>query len=297
MEIKDNGLRKLVENSLGLNSTTIAQQNLLPASNVAGAVSDTDNNAIAIVNPELNFRAAHRLATEEIKKQEVIEDIVHRADALLNKEKDSPESKDDVNLGWMFNFMERAGKTYDDNLKDYWAKLLAGEIRQPGSFSLRTLEVLRNISYEEAQLFDTFSKFVFVQSPMCFIFKNDNRYGLNYYDLSKLKETGLLQAGEATFTIKASKANTKYTYKYICGNKYIVLTTEPDTKDIINPVYLLTQAGCELYWLTELNGNIDYLKDFVSFIRKYNPTVSIRCGDVVKRVGQKVLYKREQFEI
>lgn len=291
--IRNDILKKLLEEPYGLSTNN---GNLLEAS--SSSSESAGNQSLAHIDPAVRQRAGLRLVAEEIKKQENIEDIVQRTDALLNESNRGQESKEDVNQGWIFNFMEGAGKTYDDNLKDYWAKLLAGEIRKPGSFSLRTLEVLRNISYEEAKLFERVSQFVFVQDQMSFVFDNGNKDGLNFYYLSKLKEAGLLQTGEgAAFTIKASRPNTKYSYSFVCGNKFIVLTTEPDTQDVVLPICLLTQAGCELYELTEHKDNMGYLKDFAAFVRKTNPTASIQYGEILERKGHQTRYKLPLIEL
>ena len=257
------------------------------------------NNKLTIVDKGLNARMGYRLFAEEVNKQKNIEDIVRRTDALLNKDNDCRESKEDVNPDWIFNFMEKAGKTYDDKLKDYWAKLLADEIRRPGTYSLRTLEVLRNISHEEAKLFERISGLVFVQDQISFIFHDGNKYGLNYYNLSKLRETGLLQSNEnAAFTIAAPKgSSSRITLRFVCGNKYIELNTFPDSKDVFVPVCMLTQAGCELYELTEHRDNPEYQKDFAAFVRKTNPTVSILYGDILERIGHKVKYKLPLIEL
>lgn len=285
--IHNDFLRKLLEEPLGV---TYNGENLLEASSSSDK-ENAENQSLAHIEPGVRQRAGKRLVAEEIRKQENIENIIRRTDALLSEDYCGEENNEDVNRGWISNFWEGAGKTYDDNLKNYWAKLLAGEIRRPGSYSLRTLEVLKNISYEEAQLFERMSGLIFVQDEISFIFKDDNKYGLNYYYLSKLKEAGLLQTGEgASFTIKASKVNTKYTFNYVCGNKYITLTTKPDTKDIVVPVYLLTRAGCELYELTNHTDNMGYLKDFAAFVRKTNPTASIQYGDIIERLGHKIRY-------
>lgn len=286
--IRHDILKKLLEEPYGLSGNN---GNLLKASSSSSDEGE-GNQSLSHIDPAVRQRAGLRLVAEEIKKQENIEDIIQRTDALLNESNCGQESKEDVNQGWIFNFMEGAGKTYDDNLKDYWAKLLADEIRKPGSFSLRTLEVLRNISCEEAKLFERVSQFVFVQDQMSFVLNNGNRDVLNYYYLSKLKEAGLLQTGEgAAFTIKASKANSKYSYSFVYGNKFIVLTTEPDTKDVVLPISLLTQAGCELYELTEHKDNMGYLKDFAAFVRKTNPTASIQYGDILERKGHQIRHK------
>ena len=37
-----------------------------------------------------------------------------------------------------------------EELQTLWGRVLAGEIKSPGTFSLRTLEFLKNTSHEEA---------------------------------------------------------------------------------------------------------------------------------------------------
>lgn len=292
--IRNDILKKLLEEPYGL---VINGGNLLDSS--SSKKDDEGNQSLAQIDPAVRQRAGLRLLAEELKKQENIEDIVQRTDALLSENNDSQEKKEDVDQGWIFNFMEGAGKTYDGNLKDYWAKLLAGEIRKPGSFSLRTLDVLRHISNEEAKLFERFSQFVFVQEQMSFIFHNGNKYGMKYYYLSKLREAGLLQSGEqAIFTIAAPKgSSSRITLRFVCGNKYLELTTFPDSKDVVVPVCLLSQAGCELYELTEHEDNMSYLKDFATFVRKTNPTASIQYGDILKRIGHQTYYKKPLIDL
>lgn len=233
-------------------------------------------------------RIGQRLVAKEVRRQENIDTVVEMAaNNLVGAEvSDKPVDED-----WATRFFGIVQDVSTEEMKSVWAKILAKEIERPLSFSMRTLEVLRNISYEEAELFTKISPFVFVQDQMSFIFNDDNKYGLNYYYLSKLKEAGLLQTGEgAVYTIKASKVNTKYTSNFICGNKFITLTTEPDTKDIKVPICLLTQVGCELYELTEHKANMDYLHDFAAFVRKTNPTASIKYGDIIERIGHKTRY-------
>ena len=55
---------------------------------------------------------------------------------------------------WCDTFSETASRSYDDKARGMWARLLAGEINQPGSFSKRTLHTLDEISPFEAKLFE-----------------------------------------------------------------------------------------------------------------------------------------------
>ena len=47
-------------------------------------------------------------------------------------------------------FFRHASDVSDEEAQKTWAKVLAGELQKPGSYSLRTLDILRNITREEA---------------------------------------------------------------------------------------------------------------------------------------------------
>lgn len=117
-----------------------------------------------------------------------------------------------------------------------------------------------------------------------------NKYGLNYYYLSKLREAGLLQTGEMVTKTFQSSESAVHTHKFVCGNYYLVLTIPPKTKKIVLPIILLSQAGCELFELTEHKDNLGYLKDFAAFVKKENPAVSVKYGRIIEREGTKIKY-------
>ena len=54
---------------------------------------------------------------------------------------------------WVSRFFDIAAGITTEQLQYLWGRILAGEIKQPGSFSLRTLDVLRNLSRKEAESF------------------------------------------------------------------------------------------------------------------------------------------------
>ena len=69
---------------------------------------------------------------------------------------------DKVHSTWQKHWTEGASNVGidDDERRTWWASLLAGEIRQPGNYSLRTLAVMDVLSTMEANLFTKVCEYV-----------------------------------------------------------------------------------------------------------------------------------------
>lgn len=95
----------------------------------------------------------HVNMAQAIKRQMAKEDIADTAYDILSE---TPDIKvpSDFDRDWMSKFFDYAQEISDDDLKLLWARILAGEIKQPGSFSRRTLNILYNLSKSEALIFN-----------------------------------------------------------------------------------------------------------------------------------------------
>lgn len=102
---------------------------------------------------EVSVRAARRLLDIEERRQVNIEAIAGEAAKLLPGQ----VTEDPVSTDWAARFFAECQDVSDEQMRTAWAKVLAGEVTQPGSFSARTLFVLKNISKAEADLFNTLS--------------------------------------------------------------------------------------------------------------------------------------------
>lgn len=91
-------------------------------------------------------------------------DIAKKADIKLseiNKFADNSESShNEYNFDWFIRFFEAAGNISNEEMKTLWASVLAGEVHQSGSFSLRTLDTLYNMTPYEAELFADISRII-----------------------------------------------------------------------------------------------------------------------------------------
>ncbi len=105
---------------------------------------------------DIELRAVRRLRTREVRRQENIEAIADRAfEALPPEVSDEPVDED-----WIVNFFEQCQDIANEQMQTLWARLLAGEVARPGSYSPRTLSLVRDLRQADAALFRQFCTFV-----------------------------------------------------------------------------------------------------------------------------------------
>jgi len=242
-----------------------------------------------LIEAETSDRIAQRLVAKEVRRQENIDTVVEMA---ANNLENATVSEKPVDDDWAARFFDIVQDVSKDEMKMLWAKILAREIEKPSSYSLRTLELLRNISFEEAELFMKIADFVLKQSG-CMIFSENgslDKYGIMYNDLAKLREAGLVQSGEMiSRTYKSSNTGVVHS-NLLYGDLFVQLTIQPKTPSLVLPILLLTQAGCEIYELVKPKQNHSYLRDFASFIKKKNPTAKVQYSNVLELQGTQIKY-------
>ena len=79
--------------------------------------------------------------------------IAKKADELYAEMEHNKETDIQHNFDWFMRFYEIVGNISDEKVQDIWAKIMAGEINNPNSYSLKTIDILKNIGKQEAELF------------------------------------------------------------------------------------------------------------------------------------------------
>ena len=144
---------------------------------------------------ELRKRTVERFLHEEERKQERLEFIYGKTFPLLEPDADPSKVDDD----FIVYHSEHARLVSDDEMQRLWAKVLAGEVNKPGSFSKRTLEFLSTLEKDEAHLFTRLCSFVVsdLGLPTPVILNHDAsiyvQLGINYNSLSHLESIGLIR--------------------------------------------------------------------------------------------------------
>ncbi|MBR5678453.1 MAG: DUF2806 domain-containing protein [Paludibacteraceae bacterium] len=222
-----------------------------------------------------------RIVAKEEKRKKNIEKVIGVATQTIKDE--AYVSTEPVNLDWATRFFDIVQDISDEQMQDLWGRILAGEVKRPHSYSLRTLEVLRNITSEEAQLFERIAQYVMFDRNHFIYYDSslkDYNIEMTYEDIAKLIEIGFLQAGSS---VQANLHNNQgeVVKNAIAYGNYIVLIDQPPVHPIVSfSVFPLTKTGSELFRLLTITSNENYLKCFANSLKKRYGKLVIQYADL-----------------
>ena len=233
--------------------------------------TDIDTNKPVL---ELAKRAMLRNFAQEMNKQQNIESVINYAKEILEKEQEV--SKDPVSQTWLSNFFESAGHVEEEDLQKIWGRLLAGEIKQPNSYSLRTMNLLRNMTTREARIFQAISPFVVVANNQ-YVVPSDKelytKYKIKYAQILQLDECGLINAqGLLSLTFSSGSGGEVHIYNYDLFAR--LLEKAGINMHLQINIYPLTVAGKELFNVIARDSNQDFFKDYIKRIEQRNKNMA-----------------------
>lgn len=260
-------------------SKDFGETNVIKANDVVKYCTDNINidNAGGLAE-----RMMKRIVGQELRKQANLDSIVHMAIGLIS-DNESVNSKK-VGQDWATRFVNYAEQVSEEEMQAAWAKVLSQEVSKPGSFSLRTLDVLRNMSKEEAETFMKLSHFVLRNNNESFLPNIRGardfleRFDVTYDDLLKMEEVGLINASpDLVGTFESNDNNVALLHSDVA----LVFTFE-NVKPIVSiGMFVLTKAGRELLRIIETKRNDDYYRQLVEVIH-----VNAKDVGLCKLVGQ-----------
>lgn len=239
---------------------------------------------------QLIERAQLRNISQEIKKQDNIEKVVDKASEFLEAE--TEVSEEPVDTDWITRFFNCVGEVSNEKMQTIWAHILADEVKQPGSFSLRTLDTVRNVSRNEAEIFQKIVKLVVtdINKSNCFISSNLSllkKYNVTYDEIIKLQDCGLLRYNEnMNLDMKLDRKTNALLLNM--GRALLFGYSGNDTISILIGGFALTKSGEELYKILVNMSDNNYLYDFAELIYNgnKNKSITIRLEGYVKNDNQ-----------
>ncbi|MEI0491680.1 DUF2806 domain-containing protein [Brachyspira intermedia] len=234
---------------------------------------DYNNDGIIMSNSYLLMEdTKNRLINEELLKTSNIENVINKTYGILKDEKnvsDKPVDKD-----WATRFFYIVKNISNEDIQYLWAKLLSEEIKQPNSFSYRTLELLKNMTTDEAKLFEKAAKLLFYTIDNNTVLFSDmellNKYGINYNDIITLVDIGIINSlSESVLTMSNNELA-------ISNNDYFFSVKLPNKQSSFGiSIFSVSKVGNDILKLIDDKcNNNNYFKDNIDKIIKYNNITS-----------------------
>ena len=242
-------------------------------------------------NPSLEERTQHRVSFQEQKKQKNIESIIGVAAKSLETEESV--TNEGLDADWITRFFRDAENISNETMQSLWGKILAGEIKQPKTFSLRTLEIVRNLTVVEANTFVNAAHFVahsHSANACCIMIDTapnlfNGSYNISFAEITLLMDIGLIHP--QSLSIKFDLGKFTYNNSFVLGEFILVAHLKEGASISAMPIqkniYSLTQSGTELLTLTHSEPPFEYLAAIAKSIE--NEFVSVKYGRITNRDG------------
>ncbi|MEZ8242837.1 DUF2806 domain-containing protein [Vibrio splendidus] len=242
----------------------------------------TPQESLGRIEPTLNLdsfseKIEQQNRAEEIQQEININKTIFLAEEELLRSEQEPSEKE-VDSDWLHRWRDHAKTTNNDELRQIWARTLAGEIKAPGSYSLRTLEFIKNLSQDEAQAISKLGQFVINRS----IFKCPHleSQGVNFGFLLQMDDLGIVngvQGGQVSgleFSLP-SREKEKYSNVLVNRNQILLMEGEDPTKKVKLGCYQISKIGSEVLSLGDFNADEVYMKEIGEQIKKQGFDVKI----------------------
>ncbi|ALB56169.1 Membrane-fusion protein [Cronobacter universalis NCTC 9529] len=243
---------------------------------------------------------ANFLANELQKEMNIANSLII-AEEILSTDQTEPTTEQ-IEDDWLYRWRDSASTSSSEKLQELWGRILAGEMKSPGSYSLRTIDFIKNLTQKEATQIQKLFSFVFFGN----IIKNkeigedfNNEYlkeQLRFGFLSEMQALGVISGVESfglTSTFKSLKEEEFYHF-YIYNDKVMQITHNDPKKELILGVIILTPLGHELRSLCPVTIDSTYLNYVIELIKSLGFKITI--GDYIEDTDGRC-YSRNNVEV
>ena len=269
-----------------------------------------NNNEICSVTNELNLqlnieeeiaklaqRTGIRILKQELIKQQNLEQVFSKTEDILENEqtKSQENLSESINEDWLSYYIEGASKISDEQVQDLWAKILAGEIITPKTFSKRTLDVLLRLSPEEAKLFEKICGYVIeISNNMILINEGNLNAEYPYSVIMHLDECGLINSSGTNSINMTITPSDKLA---IIHGQDAIIGQSKKQENIRLQIFPLTATGTELLKIITPNRNYNYMQNLTNHLKNKYKNIEWENYQVFKRDGQTVHYAKINMRV
>jgi hypothetical protein len=188
--------------------------------------------AVKIVSDDPTFgeKLVDRFMTEEtarqINREAVAIKYVEHLKEAPEEEGENLAAETEADDDWMNVYVANAEKASSERLRDMWGRVLSGQVRHPGSFSLPTLRFIAELDEKTAA---TFEKYIEVRLPNGNILRPDSFDEDRIADLAFLEAIGLIYGFSGDHLLNNIISRDNKSVQLIFGDIFLrMLAKEPN---------------------------------------------------------------------
>ncbi|MCY3626158.1 MAG: DUF2806 domain-containing protein [Gammaproteobacteria bacterium] len=279
-----------------------------------------------ILREQVNLDNISAIAANELKKTES-DGSTNQGANQPNETQSADSTNQDTNGSeektidddWLNNFETQARQVSTEDMQLRFGRLLAGEIKKPGSYSIKTVKVFRELNRSAAVLFkrmcsmcmgfwDEPEPFRTVILPTaCTDGRKGWRYSMEIWQLNILVEYGLItsrqEIWDPEYHSSIEKKNSQNCYPFCYQGRYWGLRRLPGSEEKNASMQVrgipLSQTGRELFHIVEQEPMDSITEDFskrhIEILQKFFAEHNLQMAEVQlqKKVfaeGKAVLY-------
>lgn len=206
-----------------------------------GLAKRTIDKTMARDRPELVDRALDAALGRAVEEQERLENVARVALEDLEAQPPTEDATQDLDDDWLTDFTRIAAQKSKEEVQKLWGKLLANEIRRPGSFKLRNLHALSMVDAGEAKLIH--DSFRYVVDNLA-VFGGSSNQLISIPDVLELAALGVISESDKSLTFIVEPDNPARVW--LTPNFILQIQSEKRESVSLGNVYPLTSFGREL---------------------------------------------------
>ena len=263
------------------NADQIAQQMKVPPEYARRA---GNKFAEKIIREQINLDKVSAAAINELQQSE--------SDGSTNQSAEGGEEKT-ISDDFLNSFEEEVRQKSSEEMQLLFGRILAGEIRKPGTYSVRTVKILSQLDQNAATLFkklcsvcvalvfnDQTDEYVYkAMVPSLGGYAGQNvlsKYGLSFDELNILNEYGLIISDyniSHEYNLCVVNENPPVTIPFRHQGQNWVLAPLPGrdkNQECRVSGVALSRAGCELFRIVDQDPMPEYTEDLKKFFAQQN---------------------------
>lgn len=167
----------------------------------AEAIATISQAEMASEEKKFAHRAILRMLETQLYRQENLEGILQITQTILQNEESLPAPLD---VEWMHRFVDAAQYSNKTEVREMWARILSKEAMKPGSIGYRTINLLKDLSQNDAQLIQKALNYGVVDENGLHSYgfivlhngKLEESIELNYLEIRHLQDLGIIHEGD-----------------------------------------------------------------------------------------------------